>query len=314
MPIRDTFVNMRRKIIYIVNPISGTRSKNSVQNIIATETTKAGIPFRFLSSVADGDYSFLGDAILQEEITDIVIVGGDGTVSRVVDALMKFPVQFGIVPAGSGNGLAYGASIPKATKKALQIIFDNEVHRVDGFRVNKRFACMLCGIGFDAQVAHDFARANRRGLVSYVRKVIRNFFTAKPYSFKIKLGNTSFTTEAYFISIANSNQFGNNFTIAPKASLNDGLVDVVIVADQNKLDLVYNTILQVGGLNALQTKENINKSKSVIYFQTSNVSILNCNDAPIHIDGDPADTERNIDIVVEPVCFKLLANIKSLQI
>ncbi|MCH5716346.1 diacylglycerol/lipid kinase family protein [Niabella hibiscisoli] len=299
---------MRRKIIYLVNPVSGTSSKDSVQNTIAAETLKSGIPFRFFPSVANGDYSFLEETILTEKITDIVIVGGDGTVSQVVDSLMAMPVQFGIVPCGSGNGLAFGAGIPKTIKKALAIIFNNHSQQVDGFRINKRFACMLCGIGFDGQVAHDFAKANQRGLATYVKKVFSNFFTALPYSFKIKLNNKIFTTEAYFISIANSNQFGNNFTIAPKASLNDGKVDVVIVTDQSKLTLLYNTFMQVGGLNGLQKKENINENKSVIYFQTSEIRISNYGEAPMHIDGEPVETEKKIHIEVQPSCFKLLTS------
>ncbi|MCH5599859.1 diacylglycerol/lipid kinase family protein [Niabella ginsengisoli] len=284
---------MRRKIIYIVNPVSGTSAKDSVQNTIAAETLKSGIPFQFFPSVADGNYSFLEEIILTDKITDIIIVGGDGTVSQVVDSLAKMPVQFGIIPGGSGNGLAFGAGISKTPKKALEIIFKNHTQRIDGFRVNKRFACMLCGIGFDAQVAHDFAKADQRGLSTYVKKVFSNFFTAKSYSFKIKLNNKTFTTEAYFISIANSNQFGNNFTIAPKASLSDGNIDVVIVTDQSKLTMLYNTMMQVGGLNSLQKKENINENKSVIYFQTSEISISNYNEAPLHIDGEPVETEKN---------------------
>ena len=297
---------MRRKIIYIVNPVSGTSSKDSVQNTIAAETLKSGIPFQFFPSVADGNYSFLEETILTEKVTDIVIVGGDGTVSQVVDSLAKMPVQFGIIPCGSGNGLAFGAGIPKTPKRALEVIFKNHSQMVDGFRINNRFACMLCGIGFDAQVAHDFAKAGQRGLATYVKKVFSNFFTAKSYSFKIKLNNKTFTTEAYFISIANSNQFGNNFTIAPKASLNDGNVDVVIVTDQSKLTLLYNTMIQVGGLNHLQKKENIDENKSVIYFQTSEINISNYNEAPLHIDGEPVETEKKLHIIVEPSCFKLL--------
>ena len=299
---------MRRKIIYIVNPVSGTSSKDGIQNTIAAETLRAGIPFQFFPSVANGNYSFLEETILTEKITDIVIVGGDGTVSQVVDSLMKMPVQFGIIPCGSGNGLAFGAGVPRPVKRALEIVFHNRTKIIDGFRINKRFACMLCGIGFDAQVAHDFSKAGQRGLATYVKKVFNNFFTAKPYSFKIKLHNKTFTTEAYFISIANSNQFGNNFTIAPKASLSDGLLDVVIVTDQSKFNLLYSTMLQVGGLNTLQKRENINENKSVIYFQTNEIQISNYDEAPIHIDGDPVETNKKLHIAVEPSCFKLLTN------
>ncbi|HMR81801.1 MAG TPA: YegS/Rv2252/BmrU family lipid kinase [Niabella sp.] len=303
---------MRRKIIYIVNPISGKGSKNSVQNTIAAETLKAGIPFQFFPSVANGDYSFLRESITSEKITDIVIVGGDGTVSQVVDSLKDMPLRFGIIPCGSGNGLAFGAGIPKTPKKALEIIFNNRTHPVDGFRINNRFACMLCGIGFDAQVAHDFAKASQRGLTTYIKKVFSNFFSAKPYSFKITLNNRIFKIDAYFISIANSNQFGNNFTIAPKASLNDGKIDVVIVTDQSKLTLLYNTMKQVGGLNGLQKNENINETKSIIYFQTSEIRISNYKEAPLHIDGEPVETEKKLHFITEPSCFKLLTGKKSL--
>lgn len=302
---------MRRKIIYIVNPISGTSSKDSVQNTIAAETLKAGIRFQFFPSVANGDYSFLHETILTEKITDIVIVGGDGTVSQVVDSLMHLPVQFGIVPCGSGNGLAFGAGIPKAVKKALQVIFDNNTTTIDGFSINNRFACMLCGIGFDGQVAHDFAKSGTRGLATYVKKVFSNFFTAKPYSFKIKLKDKTFETDAYFISIANSNQFGNNFTIAPKASLSDGLLDIVIVTQQSKMEMLYNTMMQVGGLNSLQVKDNIKTSNSVIYFQTNEIVISNRNEAPMHIDGEPVQAEKKIHALVKPSCFKLLAGAQN---
>lgn len=297
---------MQRKIMYVINPISGTNSKDRIQNTIAAETLKEGIGFEFYPSVASGDYSYLKSIIIENKFTDVVVVGGDGTVSQVVDSLKELPVQFGVIPAGSGNGLAFGAGISKSTKRALQTIFKNKAQLTDGFRVNKQFACMLCGIGFDAKVAHDFSKSGQRGLATYIKKVFNNFLTAKPYSFEIKLKDQQFLTEAYFISIANSNQFGNNFTIAPKAMLSDGLLDIVIVTQQSKINFLYNTMLQVGGLNALQIRENINENKGVIYFQATEININNYNYAPIHIDGEPVDSFENVQIVIEPSCFKLL--------
>jgi diacylglycerol kinase (ATP) len=296
----------RRNIIYIVNPISGTSSKDAIQNIIAAETLRAGIKFQFIPSVANGDYSFLFDVIKKERITDIVIAGGDGTVSQVVDSLMSQPIQFGVIPCGSGNGLAFGAGIPKSTKKALEVVFNNKSILIDGFRVNERFACMLCGLGFDAQVAHDFARQTTRGLSTYVKQVFKNFFLAKPYSFKIILNNISFEVEAYFISIANSNQFGNNFTIAPQASLSDGLLDIVIVTEQSKLAMAYNTLIQVRGLNKLETASLLDKKRGIIYFQTDALQISNRNMAPMHIDGDPVESSKKINAVIQKQCFRLL--------
>jgi diacylglycerol kinase family enzyme len=172
---------------------------------------------------------------------------------------------------------------------------------------------MLCGLGFDAKVAHDFARTNRRGLIVYVQHVFKNFFTAKPYSFTIFLHEKIFETEAYFISIANSNQFGNHFTIAPKASLIDGLLDIVIVTKQSKIALLYNTIKQVIGKNDYLQMGEMDKERSILYFQTSEIKISNHNRAPMHIDGEPVETEEDIHAVVQEKCFKLLAaaNIKN---
>ena len=111
--------------------------------------------------------------------------------------------------------------------------------------VNGRFACMLCGLGLDAQVAYDFAQQPKRGLATYIKQVFKNFFSAKSFPFEIDCLGESLVTDAFFISVANSNQFGNHFTIAPKASLSDGLLDVVIVKKQYKLSMVMQTVWQV---------------------------------------------------------------------
>jgi YegS/Rv2252/BmrU family lipid kinase len=226
---------MNRKIIYIINPISGTKSKSDLQKFVEVETKQKGIPFFVFPSVADGNYSFLHSIIKEEKITDIVIAGGDGTMSNVVGSLLNEDVDFGIIPCGSGNGLAHTAKIPKQPAKALDIIFNGRVSAIDGFFVNDRFACMLAGLGFDAKVAHEFADHPKRGLMTYAQLTLKNLFSIHPFRFELKFENKILDIEAFFISIANSNQFGNNFTIAPKASLSDGLLDIVIVSSQNKV-------------------------------------------------------------------------------
>jgi diacylglycerol kinase (ATP) len=295
-----------RNIIYIINPIAGTGAKNSLQKLIEEKTKKEKISFEMFPSVADGDYSFLHPIIQQKKITDVVIIGGDGTVSQVVGSLMNQNLNFGIIPCGSGNGLAYTAKIPKQTPKALEIIFKGKAFSIDGFYVNKQFACMLCGLGFDAKVAYDFAQQPKRGLTTYIKQTLKNFISLKSYSFELKLLNTKFQTEAYFISIANSNQFGNNFTIAPKASLSDGLLDIVIITRQNKLSFLLNTIKQISGWNRLQTETAIEQNKAVIYFQTKKLSILNTSNAPIHIDGEPSETTNKLEIEIQKKCFRLI--------
>ncbi|MFZ1534194.1 MAG: diacylglycerol kinase family protein, partial [Chitinophagaceae bacterium] len=220
--------------------------------------------------------------------------------------LMNCDLNFGIIPCGSGNGLAYAAKIPKDPLKALDVVFNGHAVAIDGFNINEQFACMLCGLGFDAKVAHDFAQQPTRGLTTYVKQVARNFFAAKTYSFELTVNDKVFMADAYFISIANSNQFGNNFTIAPKASLSDGLLDIVIVTNQSKLSLLLQTLKQIRGKNKLETETIEENKKGVIYFQTDKLSIINITQAPLHIDGDPAETPATLKIEIMKKCFRLI--------
>lgn len=297
---------MSRKIIYIINPISGTRTQKNLRQLLEEKTKQRGIQFSIFPSVASGDYSFLHQKIKEEKITDVVIAGGDGTVSQVVGSLMDLDLNFGIIPCGSGNGLALAAKISKQPAKTLDMIFAGKASLIDGFMANGRFACMLCGLGFDAKVAHDFVDQPARGLATYMRLALKNFFTVKPYNFKIQLQHTRFETDAYFISIANSNQFGNNFRIAPKASLTDGLLDVVIITAHNKVGFVLQTLEQFVGWNALQAVPLIKRKSSAIYFQTDQISIINKSGAPLHIDGEPAETPKILNIEIKKKCFRLI--------
>jgi diacylglycerol kinase (ATP) len=297
---------MPRHIIYIINPISGSRTKKGLETLIAEKTNAKNILFDIFPSVASGDYSFLLPVIKEKKTTDIVIAGGDGTISQVVGALMETGVDFGIIPCGSGNGLAYTAKIPKQPAKALDTIFNGKASAVDGFYINNQFACMLCGLGFDAKVAHDFAQQPKRGLTTYIRQVIKNFFSAKTYAFELRVGDKDFHLDAYFISIANSNQFGNNFTIAPKASLHDGLLDIVILTRQTRMAFLWQTLKQVRGRNKLMVELDGTKQKGVFYFHTEKLRIINHSEAPLHIDGDPSETPQQLTIEVKKKCFRLV--------
>lgn len=295
---------MRRNIIFIINPISGVQTKSGLTELIEKESNKRNIPFQIVHSVANGDYSFLIPSIKEQKITDIIVAGGDGTVNQVAGSLMHLPLNFGILPFGSGNGLAYSAKIPKDPAKALDIIFDGNPSAIDGFFVNGKFACMLCGLGFDAKVAHEFAQQSKRGLTTYAALVSRNFFSAAPYHFTLETNGLSFSTEAFFISVANSNQFGNNFTIAPKALLSDGMLDIVIAKKTFKPLLLFNLVKQIlaGKLDKIENSLN----HPVIYFQTNKLEIENTSNAPFHIDGDPAETPAQLSIELKKKCFRLI--------
>lgn len=297
---------MSRKICFLVNPIAGNTKKDDILKMIHAEMQGRDIPFEFLFTNASGNYVDVVDRIAQDGITDIVMIGGDGTVNQVVSALRSEPVRFGIIPLGSGNGLALAAGIPKKPQDAIALILKGEAKPVDAFLINNQFSCMLSGIGFDAQVAHDFSTKASRGLMTYTQQSLINYFKAQPYQFEIILENFSFFTDAYFISIANGNQFGNNVTIAPKANLNDGLLDLVVVQKMNKAKMPFAVLKQIRGNNKLMDLvENMGKN-NILYFQTNSLTIRNLKLAPFHIDGEPVETAAEFQINIIPNCFELI--------
>jgi len=297
---------MNRKFIYFINPISGTGGKILLLETIRKKTTEKEIPFEILHTNAAGDYRYLVEKIAAEKITDIIVCGGDGTINQIANALQGESVNIGIIPMGSGNGLAFAAKIPKRIDRALEIIFNRRAEYVDGFYINKNFSCMLCGLGFDAQVAHDFARQQKRGLATYVKQSTKNFFSAKPYPFEIEMDGIVINTEAFFISIANSNQFGNNFTIAPQASLHDGLLDIVVVNKMSKLRMIWSVLKQIRNGQVHMYEDKKYHRNDIHYFQAKKLSIKNPQQAPLHIDGDPATTATLFEIEIIERAFKLL--------
>lgn len=297
---------MHRKFIYFINPISGTGGKGLLLDIIKNKTAEKNIPFEILHTNAEGDYAYLKEKISIEKITDVIVCGGDGTVNQVANGLLGVAVNIGIIPMGSGNGLAFAAKIPKRIHKALEVVFSGNAVFIDSFYINKRFSCMLCGLGFDAQVAHDFAKQKKRGLSTYIKQSVKNFFNARNYDFELILNGKSLNSEAFFISIANSNQFGNNFTIAPQASLHDGLLDIVVVNKMSKLRMIWTILKQIRNGQVRMYEDKKYHRNDIHYFQTKKITIKNPQLAPLHIDGDPAETSEVFEIEIIENAFKLL--------
>jgi len=277
-----------------------------LSELVKKKTAEKNIPFEILHSNAEADYIYLKEKIATEKVTDIIVCGGDGTVNQIANALRGMPVNIGIIPMGSGNGLALAAKIPKEISQALEIIFTGNSTYIDSFYINKKFSCMLSGLGFDAQVAHDFAKQKKRGLATYVKRSVKNFFSARPYPFELIIDGKTFNTNAFFISIANSNQFGNNFTIAPQASLNDGLLDIVVVNEMSRMRMIWAILKQVYNGQVRLYEDKKYHRNDIHYFQTKKLTIKNPQLAPLHIDGDPAETNAVFEIEIIEHAFKLL--------
>ena len=296
---------MDRKLLFLVNPISGTRTKEKLIAFISEKLHAVNISFDIDYTNATGNYTILKEKVIADRFTDIIIVGGDGSVNQIVQAFAELRLRFGILPVGSGNGLARAAGIPTKIKRALQVIIEGNTMPVDAFTINDAFSCMLSGLGFDAQVAHNFARKAKRGLFNYTKESLLHFFKAQPYVFEIKLPEFSFFTDAFLISIANSNQFGNNVTIAPQAKLNDGLLDVIVVQKMHKVKLPYAVLKQLSGNNKMQQLVEDMEHKNIIYFQTPSLEISNLKLAPLHIDGEAVPTAQHLWVKVLPNYFTL---------
>ena len=206
----------------------------------------------------------------------------------------------------SGNGLAKTAGIPKSVDKAIDVILNGKSSATDVFLINDQLSTHVCGLGFDAKVAHEFSRSKQRGLHSYTKIALKNFSSAKTYPFIIEAEGKKMEIDAFLICIANSNQFGNNFKVAPRASICDGLLDIVIVKKASKPKVVLSFIEQLlsGKVQSPQSKKF--NEKNILYFQTRELKIKNPQLAPYHIDGDPADSSKLFSVEILPAVYKLL--------
>jgi len=297
---------MKRNLLFLINPIAGTKSKDALEIYLKRKAATADLLYSVLYSTASMDAHTILQAVEDAHATDLIVCGGDGTVNLAAKALQHTNINLGIIPVGSGNGLARCAGIPLKPGGAFNVILKGNIQHTDAFKVNDHFSCMLSGLGLDAAVAESFAKSASRGLITYTTQTLIQFFKANPYQFGIELPGFDFYSDAFFISIANSNQFGNNVTIAPKASLCDGLLDIVIVQKMLKTSIPLAVLKQLRGNNKLRSIADDVGTRNVIYLQTPSLNIVNKQLAPLHIDGDPCETVKDIKIEVLPAAFRLL--------
>lgn len=212
---------------FIVNPISGAGKGRAVAAHLESWIEADGHNAEIRLSERPGHATELARKALQEEVTAVVAVGGDGTVNEVARALIGSPAALGVIPIGSGNGLARHLDLPLKPHAAYRHFWRAGNRLIDTGTVNDQPFVMLAGVGFDACVAREFARSTSRGLVHYARLVIGHFNRYPETTYRISLGNGPWQErEAFMLTLANGSQFGNDFLIAPKASVTDGFLDL----------------------------------------------------------------------------------------
>ena len=219
-----------QKIIFIANKNSLARHKLSIEEPIARllDTNIFSIEIQYTEY--HGHAALLSKLAIDDGANIIVAVGGDGTVNEVAGPIIGTGVTFGVVPMGSGNGLARHLNISRNIEKSLTLISAQKTTLIDTCSVNNKRFVSIAGVGFDAHVAKLFAKSARRGFLGYSRIVANEFLKYKSKNYHLKFDNgEEIFQRALFIAFANSNQFGYNTTIAPEASLVDGLMDICIV-------------------------------------------------------------------------------------
>ncbi|MDP2422951.1 MAG: diacylglycerol kinase family protein [Bacteroidales bacterium] len=290
----------RKKILFIINPISGGRQqqKDSIVKLIEDHLDHTIYEYQFVQSASALHATELSKQAVIDQVDLVVAVGGDGSINQVARALIGTDTALGIIPAGSGNGLAHHLEIPTTTAEAVEIINRCKIKSIDSVNINDDVFFSVAGVGFDALVAKKYAQYGRRGFLPYFRIVTEMYPLYKPKKYIIKIDDRIINTRALMITLANSNQFGYNTVIAPTASLDDGLVDVCIV---KKAPLIVIPLIS----HLVFTKK-IDQSEYVTIIKASHVEIKCKKNRRINLDGESVKISRKLVINVNPRSIKVI--------
>ena len=283
---------MKKKIIFIMNPISGTASKAAIPNLIDSTLDKELFEYEIKLTERAGHASELATEARNNHADIVVAVGGDGTVNEVARSLVHSGTALGILPCGSGNGLARHLLLPMNLKKSIEVINACKIHDLDYGVINGHPFFCTCGMGFDAFVSMKFAESGKRGPISYAENILREGLKYEPETYTLEDETGTKQYKAFLISCANASQYGNNVYIAPSASVRDGLMNVTIIepftaieAPQMAIQLFNGTIEQNSRIKTFQCKRLLIKRKSP---------------GVVHYDGEPMMTGENIDVRIMP--------------
>jgi len=276
------------RLMLIINPISGTGSKKGVEETVCKAMADSGHEVDVRLTGARGDATRLAGEAVRQGYYGVLACGGDGTVNETARALCGTDTALGILPAGSGNGLARHLQIPVDISMALKVVASDNVVASDYGTVNGLpFFCTF-GMGFDAAVSHRFARQSRRGILSYIKSAISEYVQYRPSTYTVSANGKLLTEKAFLIAVCNASQWGNNAYIAPEASITDGLLDITIVHSGTAIDAA------VMGMDIFTGY--INKNTMVHSFRAPACVIYRNNAGEAHIDGEPMMLDDILDI------------------
>lgn len=291
----------KKRIAFIVNPISGTCNKDVVPALIGKHIDASLYDTDVVFTEYAGHACVLASGYVSMGYDIIVAVGGDGTINEVARSLVETDSALGIVPCGSGNGLARHLMLPMNFGGALDVINMAEIHSLDYGIINGHPFFCTCGMGFDAFISKKFAEAGKRGPLTYIENVLKEGLIYKPETYELVLdGNIEQTYKAFLISVANASQYGNDAYIAPQASMSDGLLDVVII---QPFDILEAPQVGIDLLN-----KTLDKSSKIKCYTAKDIVIKRSTNGVIHYDGDPVEASAELHITLRNKGIKMVVN------
>lgn len=288
---------MSRKIAFIINPNAGVKKKIDIIDFIRSNFNTS-LAYDLIVWKNKDDFEDVKQQILKGNYDTVVACGGDGTVNLVSSVVMNSNMALGILPLGSGNGLARTNAIPLDLKQALRTIEAGNVAKIDSARMNNQLFFCTAGIGFDALIANKFASSTTRGFATYFKTSVKEFFSYKPNSYTVTVDGQSTQLNAFLITVANAGQWGNNVYIAPKALINDGILHVAVLQPFSKM--------AIPGIGVKLFSGNIHTSRSFRSFEGKKISIEFNGTLPVHFDGEPIYAENRLDIEIIPSSLTII--------
>ena len=279
-----------KKIYAIINPISGIGSKDRIQEVISSRCISKGITVNIVHTEYAGHATDLTKRAIADDADCVIAVGGDGTINEIARNLLHSDVVLGIIPKGSGNGLARELNIPMDVRSSLDVVFSNHVSVIDACKANDNIFFCTCGVGFDAAISVEFAKEKRRGSLTYVKDIVEKYLDYKPEVYELHINDDTLTEQAFLIACANASQYGNNAYIAPNADISDGKIDVTILSSFNTLD--------IGPLAIQLFSKTIDKNSKIKTYRTGKARIVRQKEGVMNIDGEPVMTTKDIEVSV----------------
>ena len=293
----------KKRIVFVVNPISGTQGKKAILKWIDERLDRSIYDYSIVKTEYAGHASQIAAAAVQDKVDIVVAIGGDGTINEIARSLVHTETALGIIPCGSGNGLARHLRIPMEPKAAIDILNQDNRLCIDYGKINNIPFFCTCGVGFDAFVSLKFADSGKRGLLTYLENTLHESLTYQPETYEIENEEGTVKYKAWMIACGNASQYGNNAYIAPQASLTDGLMDVTIMEPF--------TVLDVPSLSFQLFNKTIDQNSRVKTMRAKKIKIHRQKDGVMHFDGDPLMAGKELEVEIIPSGLYVMASPKK---